>query len=126
MTRARTTGGFAALVALAALGACERGSQNLSQLAGGDPRRGKEAIRTYGCGSCHTIPGIRGADGQVGPPLQGIAQRVYVAGVLTNTPENLVRWIQDPKKIDSLTAMPNLGVTEAEARDIAAFLYAQR
>jgi len=59
----------------------------------------------------------------VGPPLTGIAERAYVGGVVTNTPENLVRWIQNPPAIDPMTAMPNVGVTADEARDIAAYLY---
>jgi cytochrome c len=116
------------LVAAIGLGAsgCDRASQNLADLAGGDPRRGEVAIRTYGCGSCHTIPGIRGANGQVGPPLTGIAERVYVGGVITNTPENLVRWIQNPPSIDPMTAMPNVGVTYQDAVDIAGYLYSKR
>lgn len=103
--------------------ACDCASQNLAQLAGGDPRRGEEAIRSYGCGSCHTIPGIAGANGLVGPPLAGIAQRSYVGGVLTNTPENMVRWIENPPAVDSKTAMPNLGVSHRDALDIAGYLY---
>jgi cytochrome c2 len=106
--------------------ACDRGSRNLSQLAGGDPRRGEVAIRTYGCGSCHTIPGIRGANGLVGPPLTGIAERGYVGGVLTNTPQNLVRWIQNPPAVDPMTAMPNVGVTYQDAVDIAGYLYSRK
>ena len=117
----------AAAVAMAlGAGACDRASQNLADLTGGDPRRGEAAIRTYGCGSCHTIPGIRGANGQVGPPLTGIAERVYVGGVVTNTPENLVRWIQDPPSIDPKTAMPNVGVTYQDAVDIAGYLYSRK
>ena len=60
------------------------------------------------------------------PPLAGIADRVYIAGVLENTPSNLVRWIKDPPAVDSMTAMPNVGVSEAEARHIAAYLYTLR
>jgi len=106
--------------------ACDRSSHNLSQLAGGDPYRGAVAIRTYGCGSCHTIPGIRGANALVGPPLTGIAERSYIGGVVTNTPENLVRWIMDPPKIDPMTAMPNVGVTYQDAVDIAGYLYSRK
>ncbi|MDQ3997933.1 MAG: c-type cytochrome, partial [Gemmatimonadota bacterium] len=95
----------------------------LEQLTGGDARRGQVAIRQYGCGSCHTIRGVRGADGLVGPPLNGIAFRSYVGGVLTNTPDNLVRWIQDPPAVDPKTAMPNLGVSHRDAVDIAGYLY---
>ncbi|HEX8271505.1 MAG TPA: c-type cytochrome [Longimicrobiaceae bacterium] len=93
-------------------------------LTGGDPHRAPAEIRRYGCGTCHTVPGVPGADGTVGPPLTGIGGRMYIAGVLANNPGNLVRWIMDPPAVDSATAMPDLGVTEAEARDIAAYLYA--
>jgi cytochrome c1 len=92
-------------------------------MTGGDPLRGRENIRGYGCTSCHTIPGIPEAEAQVGPPLTSIASRSYIAGVVTNTPENMVRWIRDPRAVDSLTVMPNLGVTDSDARDIAAYLY---
>jgi cytochrome c1 len=93
------------------------------QVANGDPRRGEAAIRQYGCAACHTIDGIRGSRATVGPPLEDYAQRVYIAGVLPNTAENLVRWIMNPPGVDPLTAMPNLGVNESTARDIATFLY---
>ena len=92
-------------------------------LTGGDPGRGGEAVLRYGCGSCHTIPGVRGARGPVGPPLTGIANRVYLAGVLYNTPENMMLWVRAPRSVDPLTAMPDMGVSEADGRDIAAFLY---
>lgn len=62
----------------------------------------------------------------MGPPLAGIGGRAYIGGVLANTPANMVRWIVDPPRVDSLTAMPALGVTEGEARDIAAYLYTRR
>jgi putative membrane protein len=90
---------------------------------GGDPQRGAAAIVQYGCGSCHTIAGISGAAGLVGPPLTGIASRHYIAGVLTNTPDNLMRWLEDPKAIDEKTAMPKLGISPKDASDIGAYLY---
>ena len=95
-------------------------------IVGGDPDRGRNDIRRFGCGSCHTIPGVTGANSLVGPPLTGIAERVYIAGVLPNNGDNMIRWLMDPQKVDSLTAMPKLGVGEAEARDIAAYLYTLR
>jgi cytochrome c2 len=97
--------------------------QEAQALTGGDVRRGRTAIRNYGCGTCHTIPGIAEARGLVGPPLTSLANRVYIAGVLTNTPDNLMDWIQRPRRADRQTAMPNVGVTEEDARDIAAYLY---
>lgn len=90
---------------------------------GGNPEHGPVLIRRYGCGSCHTIPGVRGARGLVGPPLRGFATRGYIAGELPNTPDHLVAWIEAPQAIEPGTAMPNLGVPRNHARHIAAYLY---
>ena len=103
--------------------ACDRDDNHLPRLAGGNPDRGVEVMRKYGCNTCHTIPGMQGADGLVGPPLGGVAQRMYLGGVARNTPQNMVEWIQDPKKFDSKTAMPNVGVNHRDAVDIASYLY---
>ena len=91
----------------------------------GDTARGAAAIYRYGCGSCHTIAKLSAAHGLVGPPLTGIGDRLYVAGMLQNKPENLEHWIRDPKSVNPKTAMPNLGVTSQDAIDIAAYLYSQ-
>jgi cytochrome c len=96
------------------------------QVPDGDPRRGAEAIERFGCGSCHVIPGIREADGTVGPPLTDFARRGFIAGQLPNNGENLVRWIMDPQAVEPGTAMPDLRVSEADARDIAAYLFTLR
>lgn len=88
-----------------------------------DPARGKAAIERFGCGSCHTIPGVRRARGRVGPQLTDFSNQIYIAGMLANSPDNLVAWITNPQAINPGTAMPNLNVTETEARDIAAYLY---
>lgn len=94
--------------------------------AGGDPERGAALITEYGCGQCHTIPGIRSANGVVGPPLFFFSRRVYIASGMPNTPENLVRWVRDPPSVDPHTAMPVLGLDEQQARDVAAYLYTLR
>jgi cytochrome c1 len=94
-----------------------------AQITGGNPARGALAIRLYGCAACHTIPGIPGARATVGPALAGISGRPYIAGVLLNTPTNLIRWIHHPQQVDPLTAMPDVGLTESDARDIASYLY---
>ncbi|HEY0972439.1 MAG TPA: c-type cytochrome [Gemmatimonadales bacterium] len=112
------------------LASCDQGQGGMNEaqaarLTGGDAQRGRDAVRRYGCGECHSIAGVPGANSLIGPPLTGIGKRAYVAGVLTNTPGNLVRWIRDPQGVDSLTAMPDMGVTEADARDIAAYLYSR-
>lgn len=93
---------------------------------GGDARAGREVIAAKGCGSCHTIPGIAGANSMVGPPLTAMAARSYIAGVLPNTPENMIRWVLDPPAVDSLTAMPATGLTPRQARDVASYLYTLR
>ena len=95
-------------------------------VAGGDAERGRTALDGFGCGTCHVIPGVRGAVGAVGPPLSGFAQRAYIAGQLPNQPENLLRWVQDPQEVEPGTAMPDLGVGPAVARDMAAYLYTLR
>jgi cytochrome c1 len=94
-------------------------------MTGGDPARAPAAIRRYGCGGCHTIPGIAGGDGQVGASLAAIRQRVYVGGVVSNSPENLVQWIVSPQAFSPRSAMPATGISEAEARDVAAYLYSR-
>ena len=96
---------------------------SVDQASGGNPKNGGHLIFTYGCGTCHVIPGIAGANGTAGPPLQGFASRIYAAGVLENSPDNLVRWITTPQEVTAGTAMPDLGVTKEQARDIAAYLY---
>jgi mono/diheme cytochrome c family protein len=92
-------------------------------LTGGDPSRAPALITRYGCGGCHAVPGVRGADGRVAPPLGGLRERVYLGGVLPNSAENLVNWIVDPRRYAPGTAMPASGIGEAEARDVAAYLY---
>ena len=108
------------------LGGCESEADIQAATAmtgGGDPHRGASAIRASGCGTCHTVPGVRNADALVGPPLTSMAQRAYIGGVMKNTPANMMRWIQDPPAVDPMPAMPKLNVSEADARDIASYLY---
>lgn len=89
----------------------------------GDPALGKRAIELYGCMSCHAIPGVKQADANVGPPLTAWANRRYIAGLLPNEPDNLIAWIINPQAFEPGTAMPSLGVSEEDARNIAAYLY---
>ena len=96
------------------------------ELTGGDPQRGVAAIGRYGCGACHEIPGVRNATGTVGPPLTRVSMRVYLAGRVPNTPADMMRWIQHPQELERGTAMPDMNVTDSDARDIAAYLYTLR
>jgi cytochrome c2 len=92
-------------------------------MTGGDSERGESLFIQYGCGSCHALRNVRTATGSVGPPLDGIATRVIIAGRLANRPANMQRWIRDPQRVLPGTAMPDLQVGERDARDITAFLY---
>jgi cytochrome c2 len=109
----------------AVLAACG-GEPGKPQAAGGDVRRGLDFVQSYGCMSCHTLPEVTQARGQVGPPLAGVGRRAYLGGILPNTPENMVLWLMHPQKIDPKSAMPDLGVSEAAARDMTAYLYTLR
>ncbi len=118
---------WALLLAVSLVTACSSGAKKqAAQLTGGNPDRGAARIPQYGCGACHTIPGIPGAHGLVGPSLAGLKTRMYIAGALPNEPLNLERWVQNPHSIQERTVMPNLGVTPQDAADIAAYLYSQK
>jgi cytochrome c2 len=120
--------GSALLALLLLLAACDRETDDISRrlLVDGNAPRGRQIVRAYGCTACHSIPGVAGPDARVGPPLGGIASRMFIAGVLPNQPANMIRWIRNPQGVDSLTAMPDLGVSERDARDIAGYLYTLR
>ncbi|MBO1077779.1 cytochrome C [Roseomonas sp. 573] len=94
-------------------------------ITGGEPDRAPALLIRYGCGGCHAIPGVPGADGRVAAPLAKLRERVYVGGVTRNTADNLVAWIVDPRALSPRSAMPVTGITPAEARDVAAYLYAR-
>ena len=94
-------------------------------MTGGNPARGKGLVQRYQCVSCHTIPGVPG-EGSLGPPLEGIARKEYLAGKVPNEPKNMIRWIRDPQEPRPGSAMPAMGITEQDGRDIAAFLYTLR
>jgi cytochrome c2 len=108
--------------AAGALAACGDGGVTPAQTGGGDPARGKLVIVRESCGSCHVIPHIQEATGEVGPPLGDFGQRTVIAGVLPNTPQNLAHWVQSPQSVIPNNAMPDSHMTDAEARDVAAFL----
>jgi cytochrome c2 len=101
----------------------EKTKQEAHEMTGGDPDSGKIEIEDRGCAACHTIPGIPGAYGLIGPSLAEVASRNYIGGVLENKPENLMRWLADPRSVSTNTAMPNLGLHDQELRDIASYLY---
>ncbi|HEX4195968.1 MAG TPA: c-type cytochrome [Caulobacteraceae bacterium] len=110
-----------------AVTACERARVGADQyVPGGDPERGRALIAAIGCGECHDIPGVQGAHGAVGPPLGNIGRRTIVAGLLPNTPANLEHWLEAPQSVVPGNAMPDMGINQKEARDVAAYLYTLR
>jgi cytochrome c len=125
---ARLLGLFAVLLAVVAFNVVVWGLHRYPTspalyVPGGRPENGRVLIQEYGCNACHTVPGVRGVAGKVGPRLDRVREQVYIAGVLHNTPSNLILWIGHPKTANPRTAMPDLGVSEEDARDIAAYLY---
>ena len=87
-----------------------------------DARRGRHAIQQYACITCHAIPGVVGSQAPVGPSLERIAARSFIAGVLPNTSENMVLWLIAPQDVKPGTAMPDLDMRARDAKDIAAYL----
>lgn len=114
------------LTILIAAAASSCSDPSLHPLADGDAARGQILLQQYGCGSCHVIPGVQGARGTIGPSLDRLGRRVYVAGVLANSPSALAQWIREPDIVKPGTGMPNAHVNEHDARDMVAYLYRLR
>ena len=118
---------LAVILSTVAVAACSSGTGTGTQtgsrvVRGASPDAGKDQIVRYGCGACHEIPGVKQANGLVGPPLSHFGQRGTIAGHFANTPDNLISWVDNPQAMVPGTDMPDLGVTKAEARNIAAYL----
>jgi mono/diheme cytochrome c family protein len=79
-------------------------------------------LRQYACDTCHVMENVVGPNTHVGPPLMQFHRRKFIAGILPNTRENLVRWIMDPQDVSPHTLMPDMGVTEPHARTMARYL----
>lgn len=124
LLRALPRAGCALALALTTLGCAREPSPVL--VKGGDAERGLLLVRQYQCGACHAIPGVPGAGGDAGPSLAYTGRLGYIAGSIPNQPANMVRWLQDPPALKPDTAMPSLGVSEEEARHMAAYLYTLR
>ena len=111
---------FTLVLALSGCGPAEKDRTAFDQ---GDSERGLALIERHGCGACHLIPGIPDAIGLVGPPLDGIANRAYLGGVLPNTLATMARWVAEPQQLSPRSAMPHVGLSEDEAKDVTAYLY---
>jgi cytochrome c oxidase subunit 2 len=94
-----------------------------------DPRyaEGEKLFTAKGCIACHSLVAANAPKGMVGPNLANVGARSHIAaGTLENTDENLAHWIRDPQGIKKGVLMPNLGVTEAEAQALVAYLRAHQ
>jgi cytochrome c len=111
------------LVFVAVAWSSRSGSGDVPAMPGASASRGKTWIVAAGCGSCHAINGISGANGMVGPPLAGLLKRRVIAGRLPNSPKNLARWIAHPQQVDPGNVMPDMGLSHEQASDIALYLY---
>ena len=109
----------AVLLSIAASACSDPAMQHLNAEAA----NGRLLLRQFGCGECHTIPGVADARGNVGPPLTHVARRTYLAGRVPNRRETMAQWIRDPRRFDPMTRMPDLQVSEAHALDMAAYLF---
>jgi cytochrome c len=113
-----------ALACVAALSGCK--DEPKSIVPGGDIEQGLRLVTQYQCGACHVIPGVQGAAGDEGPSLDYIGRLSYIAGGIPNSPDNMVRWLRVPHAVKPGTEMPPMGLTEQEARHMAAYLYTLR
>jgi cytochrome c len=111
------------ICAFSVLAACQGDEPNAVEVEGGDPERGAELVQSYDCVSCHYIPGVEGPHGTNAPGLQLWKNRSFVAGAAPNRPENVIAFLMDPESIQPGSAMPNLGLSEEEARHITAYLF---
>jgi cytochrome c len=111
----------ALIVAFVLLAACSK-----HEAVPGDADRGRQLVAQYGCTSCHAIPGVKGPRGMVGPSLEHMAGRATIANKFPNNVPNMTKWLQNPQAMDPTNAMPNLGVTPDDSRDMTAFLYTLR
>jgi cytochrome c oxidase subunit II len=88
---------------------------------------GEKLFMTKGCMGCHSLQAVNAPQGLIGPNLANVGSRSYIAaGWLSNTDENLERWIRQPQAVKKGVLMPNLGVTAEEARALRAYLRAHK
>ena len=84
-----------------------------------------QAKATFGslsCVNCHTVRGTA-AVGKFGPDLTHLMSRqTLAAGVLTNTPEHLRAWINDPQGPKPGCLMPAMKLTNQELDDVVLYL----
>lgn len=111
------------LAPMLVLGACVDKAAQSRPFVQGDAARGLDVVREVGCAACHRVPGVAWPEGRAGGDLAGFGARPLIAGRLPNQPDVLIRWLIDAPSLDPGTAMPPMPLTQAQARDVAAYLY---
>ena len=93
----------------------------------GDYDSGRTLVNSLGCKGCHQIqpepdpnysPTIQGIRMEQGPNLIGLGSKVKEDWLLS--------WLKNPYSYHEDTKMPNLRITDQEAKDIAAYLLADK
>lgn len=88
----------------------------------GEAAEGEKVFMNGMCGACHTINGTD-AEGILGPNLTHLGSRQDIGGaVLTNTPENLSRWLENPDSVKPGVKMPKPDLSDKERSLLVAFL----
>lgn len=86
-------------------------------------KRGLAVIERVQCAACHEIKGIDWPQGRTGPPLLDVGNRGLIAGAVPNRPDLLAAFVRNAPAVKPGSPMPPMPLTEAEARDVAAYLY---
>ena len=126
MATGRTARLLPGLWMLISLPACKPVPDERHQMPTASPERGLAAIRESGCGACHDVPGLAWPKGELGPALDGFADRTLIAGKLPNRPDLLAAYVRNAPAYTPGSAMPAMPLTEFQARDVAAYLYTLR
>ncbi|HAN30701.1 MAG TPA: cytochrome c oxidase subunit II [Myxococcales bacterium] len=90
-------------------------------------KQGKKVFETKGCKSCHTIRGVAELTKRsrsTGPDLTHVGSRSTIAALaLTNTIDNLAKWVKNPQAVKEAALMTNLNLTDEESKAVATYLY---
>ena len=113
---------FLAAIAACGLALACAGCDAAHPALSAEAQEGAKLMAGLGCGGCHKVPGVSGADGTVGPSLEHVGSQIYIAGMLRNNSENLQRWILHPQAVVPGNVMPDIPMSGEDARKIAAYL----
>lgn len=85
-------------------------------------RRGQQVFLSANCALCHQIGGTM-PFGRIGPNLTHVGGRAMLAaGAITNTRENMAKWLADPQAIKPGTQMPLTQLSQENLHALADYL----